>query len=344
MAFDYVDWVETHLEKARPSAGGEWTAVCPDCGKFGGFYVNTDPDHEHGGSFVCFKCDFKGRSFPALIAKVEDIEYSEARRVLLKESVAFRRRETADTLKDRIKSIRKTAELDWETAWAGDQIDAELPKEFTPVWDGKRWRVPDYMTDRGFYRETLRDWKVGYCARGFFGGRVIIPFECPNGKSFTARDLTGKQEPKYLNPKGVDHARLLYGWPFVPINSDFALVEGPLDSMKFNQHGIPALGCGGKVLSTPQLSMLFKRPPHVRVVVMYDPEEATAPYAAAEQLITRFRNLFIGKLPLGTDPGASKRKVAREAMAEAKPFDGNRNGRVFAMVSASRDKLSKRFV
>jgi hypothetical protein len=338
-----ASWVESHLDNAKPSANGEWTAECPSCGRFGGFYVNCDPDHERAGNFVCFKCDWKSKSFPALIAKVEDIDYADARKIILKESVSFRRRETIETLKDRIKSMRATEELDWESAWGSTEIAAELPREFVPVWDGKRWRVPEYMSMRGFYRETLRDWGVGFCDRGYFGGRIIIPFECPNGKSFTARDLTGEQEPKYLNPKGVDHARLLYGWPFVPTNSDFALVEGPLDAMKFNQHGISALGTGGKVLSTEQLNMLFSRPAHVRVVVMYDPEEHTAPFGAAEQLITRFRNLYIGKLPLGTDPGSSTRKQARRAMDRAEPFDGNRNGKVKGAIASAREKLGRRF-
>lgn len=341
--FDYVDWVEANLTSARPSAGGEWTAVCPDCGKFGGFYVNTDPEHEHGGSYVCFKCEFRGKSFAGLIAKVLDIDFSQAKRIIMQESVEFRRRDTMETLKDRVKGMRVKS-VDWDEAW-GSLVTGELPKEYVPVWDEKRklWRVPDYMTDRGFYRETLRDWKVGYCRRGYFGGRVIIPFDCPNGKSFTARDLTGKQEPKYLNPKGVDHSRLLYGWPFAPLTSPFALVEGPLDAMKFAQHGIPALGTGGKALSTAQLTMLFRRPEGTKVVVMYDPEEKTAPYAAAEQLLVRFRNLYIGRLPLGVDPGSSTKRQAFRAMDDAKPFDGNRLGRLTGLLEEAKGKISSRF-
>jgi len=340
--FDYADWVEANLTSARPSAGAEWTAVCPDCDKFGGFYVNTDPEHEHGGSYVCFKCDYRGKSFAGLIAKVLDIDFSQAKRIILQESVEFRRRGTMETLKDRAKGLRVKS-VDWDEAWGG-LVTGELPKEYTPVWDGKTWRVPDYMSDRGFYRETLRDWKVGYCRRGYFGGRVIIPFECPNGKSFTARDLTGKQEPKYLNPKGVDHSRLLYGWTFVPLSAPvIALVEGPTDTMMFYQHGIPALGCGGKVLSSAQLAMLFRRPEHTRIVVMYDPEEKTAPYAAAEQLLVRFRNTSIGKLPDGVDPGSSTRKQARRALEGAKTFDGNRLGRLTGLLEETKGKLSSRF-
>lgn len=350
MSFDYTDWVETNLDKARPSAGSEWTATCPFCNKFGGFYVNVDPEHERCGSYVCFKCDARSRSFIGLIAQVEDVPFSAARRVLLKETVEFRRRETMDTLKDRIKAIRSPVDLDWDAAWGGGEVDGGLPPEYIPVWDGKTWRVPDYMTKRGFYRETLRDWKVGFCERGRYAGRVIIPFECPNGRSFTARDLTGSDvedngefRPKYRNPSGVDHGRLLYGWHGVPLTSGFALVEGPLDAMKFQQHGIPALGCGGKVLRTEQLNMLFKKPADIPIVVMYDPEEELAPYGAAEQLIVRFTNISIGRLPKGIDPGASKLKVAHRAMESAVRFDGARAGRLRAMLKTARDRMYKRF-
>ncbi len=346
MAFDYVDYVESNLDKARPSAGHEWTAVCPACKKFGGFYVNcaSPSEDDKAGRWVCFKCDAKGKTFAGLIAIVEDIEYSEAAKIIFKTGVEFRRRETTETLRTRIEGLRAREEsLDWDKAWGDGKTQEELPAEFIPVWNGKRWDVPDYLSDRKFYRETLRDWGVGYCMRGKYAGRAVIPFECPNGKSFTARDMTGEQEPRYLNPTGIDHGRLLYGWDKVPLGSDFSLVEGPLDAMKFNQHGIPALGCGGKTLRLDQLLLLFRRPARVRVTVMFDPEELLAPIGAAEQLITRFRNLFIGKLPDGEDPGSSSRKIAREAMRSASAFDGNRTGRVFGALESAIKATSKRY-
>ncbi len=280
-----------------------------------------------------------------MIALVEDIEYSEAVKTIMKAGVTFRRRESTETLRTRIASLRtrEEEELSWDKAWGDGTTQEELPEEFIPCWNGKRWDIPDYLTDRKFYRETLRDWGVGYCTRGRYAGRALIPFSCPNGKSFTARDMTGEQEPRYLNPTGIDHGRLLYGWEHTPIRSDFALVEGPLDAMKFIQNGVPALGCGGKTLRLDQLLLIFSRPAHVRVTVMFDPEELLAPFGAAEQLITRFRNLFIGKLPDGEDPGSSTPKMARAAIEDARSFDGNRTGRVIGAVESAKKALAKRY-
>lgn len=358
MSYDYKEWITDNLERAKPSAGDEWTATCPSCGKYGGFYLNTDSEGD--GPFVCFKCEFSGKHFARLVAEVEGCTYSQALQHMYKNAVTFRRKDTAEGLLERIKALRDRGEADatsdvWDSMESA-RVDVELPRSMlTPVWDGKTWRVPQYMTDRHFQREVLRDWGVAFCNRGFWkapraerpqwwGGRVIIPIECPNGRSFTGRDLTDEQEPKYLNPTGADHAQLLIGWKHVKLGADFALVEGPLDAMKLFQWGIPALAFGGKALSSAQLNMLFQHPESTSITVMLDPDAQANAYNVATQLKLRFKHVFVAVIPptdkhgRKLDPGAATRKQAHQWYDDAPEFTGTRGEGAMARI---RDALAK---
>jgi len=343
MSFDVLEWVDANLTLARPSAGHEWTAECPFCEVFGGFYVNTDP--EKRGPYVCFKCDSRAPNCLPMIAHVEDISIHEARAMVFKAGIELRRKETASTLLDRIRGIRGV-DLDSIDLEADDNTNIDLPAEFIPVWDGKRWRVPKYLVNRAFKRQALQDCGVGYCQRGWWAGRAIIPLRCPNGHSFTGRDMTGESDddpsiPKYRNPKGIDHAQLLFGWDRCPERGDFALVEGPLDYVKMYQHGVPSMALGGKVLSVSQLGMLCKRPADVGVTVLLDPEARLDAFRVAFQLIVHFHRVYVAQLPEGIDPGKSTRRQAHRAVDRAEPFSGSRVPGVIETIKASKSKIHK---
>lgn len=366
MGFDYAEWVQDNLEKAKPSSHGEWTATCPECTRFGSFYINCTEDGD--GPFVCFKCGFSGKRFAPLIAKVEGVSTADAIRIMGKKAVAFARRDTVGSLRERIRCIRVSGELDWdsvEEAAPSDptrRVDYALPHGFVPVWDGKVWRMPDYLTDRDFYRETARDWGMGFVNRGWFPGvkdgkeiqiplkrRVIIPVDCPNGRSWSGRTIDKDGIPKYRNPDGADHSRLLFGWGLVPERADFALVEGQLDAAKLYQHEIPSMATGGKALSLAQLGMLFKRPAESRVVVMYDPDALINAYAAAQQLIVHYTHVYVAHLPdlnkrgEKSDPGNSSRKQAHRWFDDARRFRGERAPRTVMAVTESLAKAARRY-
>lgn len=315
-AFDVRTYVEANLSRAQDSSGSEITAVCPFCDKWGGFYVNAD-----NGNYVCFKCGAKNKSIVWLVAQVEGISTSDAVAYIFKRTIKLRRKSDIFTLADRIRGIRPSER---EGAGDTDRIDVPLPKQFKPCWDGKSWRLPGYLSERRIKSKTAADWGLGFCRTGDYAGRLIIPIDCPNGTSFTARDMTGDQIPKYMNPTGADHGKLLIGWHVADLSGDLAIVEGPLDAVRFYQHGIPALAVGGKVLHADQMAMLSKLSPTQSVTVCLDPEELVAPYAVAKQLIVHFENVHIAKLPDGMDPGDSTRSAAERAMEDAPRYRGDR--------------------
>lgn len=339
MRFDIEDYVTANLvgvkESASGSDGQEYTAACPECEKSSKFYVNVTT-----GRFVCFACEFRGRNIIGLISAIERISYSEARAYVFKNSVELRRAESTTTLAEKIAAIRPHAVVEEE----GDDFqDFGLPERFRPVWSKKRgWNYPLYFKERKIKGETAKAWGLGWCKSGFYASRMVIPFECPNGRSWTARDMGTGQEPKYLNPKGADHRKLLIGWNMSPLVGDIVLVEGPLDAVRLWQHSIPALAVGGKELHEEQRDLLMTLDPDQAIIIMLDPEEELAPEKVAPKLASHFKNLYVAKLPDGEDPGSATPRQVHAAIDGARKWTGDRSGKLAAMLKASRKSIENR--
>lgn len=334
MKFDIVEYVESNLNKAGTTASGELIAECPWCERHGAFYINPDT-----GNFICFKCDQRGRHLVGVVAQVEGISWRQAKEFILKRAVQFRRKETPQSLLELIRNLRPE---DDRKGIHGDNkvVEVELPEEFVPVHAAGRWNYPMYLKERGIKRATASEWGLGFCEKGRYEGRIVIPIGCPNGRSFTARDATGVGWPKILNPPRADHARLLIGWDCMKAGHDIALVEGPFDAIRWSQHGIQTLALGGKTLHVEQLRMINRLPIDTSITIALDPEEIEAPYKIAKQLICRFDNVFIAHLPFGIDPGASAEKQAKKAYEEARKFIG-RSDSLISKLANTKKKLKK---
>lgn len=336
MKFDIESWADSNLTKAHRTSTGQINSECPWCGG-DRFYLAVEGDR--AGKYICHQCDQKGRNPVGLIAHVEGLSKSEAMRRMVHEAGVFRRREqTPQTLLEVIRGARDGADV------VEDQpVDFGMPKGFVPVYSekSKKWRFPAYLKERGVKRATAQAWGLGYCARGKYAGRLVIPLVCPNGRSWTARDMTGKQQPKYINPPGADHSRLLFGWEHARITADAAVVEGPLDALKAWQTNIPAYGLGGKNLSPEQASLLFMKPKDCSIVVMLDPEELVAPYAVAEKLIVHFDNVYIAFLNPGSDPGNAKPSQLVHAYDHPVRYEGRTNRKLIGLLDAAKQRIGK---
>lgn len=342
MRFDIEEYVNSHLSKSKDvnsKNGHEMTAVCPSCGKYGGFYVNIET-----GKYLCNKCDFKSNSVVGLVAKVEDITWSQARQYIFEKAVQFRRKSDVFSLLDRIKALRPDIVDDEQ-----DDIQTEPPEGFVPIYDSNRstkWMIPKYLKKRKIKSKTAMDWGLGYCTSGRYANRLIIPIDCPNGVSWTARSMSKEVKgPKYLNPSGVDHSRLLIGWHVAMITSDIVLCEGPLDAVRLYQCHVSALALGGKVLHDEQLSQLMSLSKNSAVTVMLDSEEKTAPYEIASRLSVHFDLVYIAKLPNieingeKIDPGNAPKKIIDETIDNAERYIGSRNMRTMSIIELSRKRL-----
>lgn len=330
MPFDFEEYAKDNLEKVKLTSTNQITATCPWCEKFGSFYIDKTT-----GDYICFKCDNRGKKFIGVIAHVEGVSYSEARNHIFKKSVKFRRRETTRSLLEWIQEMRKD-----KTDIEVEEIEQDLPDGYEPVFKDGKWRFPSYLKKRKIKKQTARDWDMGFCNWGDFYGRIIIPFECPNGKSFVARDATEKSKIKIKDPEHVDKSKLLFGWHMISPACDVVICEGPFDAVKLWQHGLPALALLGKILHPAQKSLLFKRPKDSAVTVMLDPEENEAPYDVAAQLLCHFENIYIAKLDMGIDPGKSTKVQAYRAYDNAVRYTGERSAMLSRLLSASRESHS----
>ena len=177
-----------------------------------------------------------------------------------------------------------------------------------------------YLKDRAS-NDILKKFGVGFCKVGKYHSRVVIPVKSEWGSAWTARDATGvldKKRPKYLNPKGDWANDLLMGWDQYEPGADLCLVEGPFDVLRMYEHGIPSVGMLGKELGPGQRSQLLTLPSNTYITILVDPEEKrwTTDNIIAK-LSLKFRNIFIGKLPMGVDPGSSTKKQAQLAIDTA---------------------------
>lgn len=335
MKFSVEEWVEDHLSHVKVSGGGdEREAVCPSCGKYGSFYVNATT-----GAYICFSCEFRGRNAVGLIAEVEGISRSEARRRLMRGIVEFKRVEPL-TILERIAALRGgTTDVEEKMA-----VEMPLPVEFVPVYDKKRdkWRFPAYLANRGMKRETARFFNIGFCRSGDYGGRVVFPIVCPNGYSFTARDVTGRGIPRYKNPTGAGLGRLLFGWDTLVKDHDFLVVEGPMDAAMAYQAGFPAIALCGKNLGEEQEAMIGGMSLG-SAIVMLDPEEGLAPVNVATKLMKVVEDVYMADLPDGKDPGSATPAEIVEAYDNAARYRGKRALRALGALKDARKKLDKRY-
>lgn len=358
MNFDVEQYAEDNLSRVKPvqaGSGHELTAVCPSCDRYGGFYLNCDT-----GAYLCNKCDFRARTVVGLVAHVEGISWSEARSYIFKKSVKLRRKADLFTLLDRIRALRPDAIVEDDDQ---DNVNVDRPKYYVSIHDKDRdpeWQIPKYLKagSRSIKASTAKAWGLGYVRKRDptegaqnLEDRLIIPIDCPAGVSWTARamseDVWG---PKYLNPSGADHRRLLIGWHVAKLTGDVVICEGPLDAVRLYQHQVSALALGGKELHDEQLAMLMDLPKSSAVTIMLDPEEEIAPFDIAARLNVHFDHIYIAKLPMklangeACDPGNATKAMVHDAMDEAKQWKGSRMARLKHLVSRARTNAQKRFV
>lgn len=302
---------------AREGGRSEWILTCPRCDKAGHLYVNAEPSEGKNGRelpagrFICHRCDFRGLRFAALVAELEGCSYAEAKRrigkmkldgFVWKRSAFWQRRIEP-------KGDRK----EW------------LPPEFEPVYDqdADEWLWPSYLTTRGVPRELGIQLGLGvvrrhdkcdlcqprrYCPNDF-SHRVIIPIECPAGRSFTARTY---RDDKLRYKAGPDAGQLLFGWPTMETSDKVVFVEGPFDAMKVMAAGLPVVALGGKSLKETQQVMLQR---HRRVVtVLLDTDAGVDAIKIAK--------MFDAKVAVGLtkDPGDSSLDDIRRVIGQAKPW------------------------
>lgn len=229
------------VELLDDGGGGEWAhARCPmHTDTSASFAVNV----EHGG-WKCFAQCGSSPDLARLVQQVEGGEYKEVRR-RLRMKVATSGMTPLELLRG-----RKTR--------YGPEAEASKPEALFY----ERSRVPRYMVDpkplgRGFAKQTMVDWGVGYDKEL---NAVVIPVKDGGRLVGLVRRCLNPGDPKYKNSYGMAAKGYLLGLDHVkPDERHVYVVEGPLDCIWLHEHGYPAVAILGSSMSEAQADRLKRR-------------------------------------------------------------------------------------
>ena len=121
-----------------------------------------------------------------------------------------------------------------------------LPEEYIPLWKHKK--TPDfrnamsYLNRRGVTIFDILKYRIGYCERGSYNGKIVIPsYDCTGQLNyFVSRAFYNADKYKHKNPKvskdiiGFD---LTINWA-----EPIILCEGAFDAIAIKRNAIPLFG------------------------------------------------------------------------------------------------------
>ena len=141
----------------------------------------------------------------------------------------------------------------------------KLPKEFEPLWNGSDGIVKrhalSYLYKRGITDSDILKYNIGYCDRGAYVNRVIIPSYDSEGQInfFVGRDFYNSKMKYRNSPTSKD----IIGFDlFINWDEPIILCEGVFDAMAFKRNAIPLFG--KTVMNT-----LYKKIIEQKVKILY---------------------------------------------------------------------------
>jgi len=191
-------------------------------------------------SYKCWVCDTRSRNIYSLVKRVGD-SFHKQKWLNLTNVVEISKFE--ELFKVQEKEVRlQRIDLPFEYMFLAGK---NMPKSATVALDY-------LLDDRDIDRSDIFKWKIGYCDKGRYRNRIIIPSFDSDGycNYFVARSYTGDWM-SYKNPpvsKNIIFNELMLDW-----EEPIVLVEGVFDAIKAD-NAIPLLG---STLSTQ--SLLFNR-------------------------------------------------------------------------------------
>jgi len=172
----------------------------------------------------------------------------------------------------------------------------QLPEEYIPLWKPKR--TPDYrnaiayLSKRGVTMFDILKYRIGYCERGMYSGKIIIPsYDC-NGQLnyFVSRAFYQADKQKHKNPKvskdiiGFD---LLINW-----NEPIILCEGAFDAIAIKRNAIPLFG---KIIQPALQKKIIEN--HVKdIYICLDEDALKNALSIAEKFMSDGLNVYFVEL------------------------------------------------
>lgn len=302
MSFNISDYVHDNLDVVRVAestgSGGEIVCNCLFCSGNQKLWVN-----ESKGRWICYKCGEKG-SIEGLVARVEGVSLSEARRVVASAD--------SEPLPDPRLSIVRPTPATYLAA------DFSLPPEFVPVYNRitRTWRIPEFLRKRGISPRIAMAWGLGFCGSGEAAGRLICPVTTYGKLVFYTGRLMFPGTPKWWHPPNAKKSEAVYGLDAILGQSEAILVEGPFDVLALHQRGLPGICCFGTVMSASQEALIC-RAGVKKLILMLDADPAGRK-ALLPMVVGALRGKFdlrLVILPDGKDPDDLSTSALTDALA-----------------------------
>ena len=180
------------------------------------------------GYFKCWVCDTRGKNLYRIVRKFGTYEQRQKWLEL-------------DGRLDLSEFDKMFAALNEEEQ---EQV-IDLPDEFISLCNKHLPRSSkvafDYLQSRGVTKKDILRWKGGYCDKGRYSGRIVIPSFNNNGfvNYYIARSYVGHRK-RYLNPPcGRD---IVFNELYMDWDEPVTLVEGVFDAMVAGDNAVPLLG------------------------------------------------------------------------------------------------------
>lgn len=205
-------------------SGTEFLFHCPKC------------DHDkkklsiniEKNKYKCWICDYRGNNLSRLIKKhgsfLQKQEWSRYNLVV----------DIDSSLEDLFGTSEKEEK----------EESVSLPTEFTSLANKNlplsSIEAKNYLYTRGILEKDILKWKIGYCNKGEYKNRIIVPSFNENGdlNYFIARSY-GKEWPPYKNPDVSKD--IVFNELYVDFKNEIVLVEGVFDAIKA-ENAVPILG------------------------------------------------------------------------------------------------------
>lgn len=204
-------------------SNNEFLFYCPYCKHHKKkFSVNIDK-----GFYKCWVCDTRGKNLYRVVRRFGDHH-------------------------QKSQWLELTAEIDYDKLeeFFSEKIEEkqilEMPEGFISLANRDvpptGFAARNYLRKRGITKQDILWWKMGYCSKGEYEGRIVIPSFDEEGdlNYFVSRSYDKAFYPKYKNPPASKN--IVFNDLFVDWTSDIVLVEGVFDAIVAGRNSVPLLG------------------------------------------------------------------------------------------------------
>lgn len=291
--------LETILGKAKKTSKDNYAYHCPFCNhKKPKLEVNITPSEKGENPWHCWVCDARGKSLESLFKKLKV---------------------PSDKLFELRTYIRgNTGDKQERT---GEKRILGLPKEFISLSKENPNSVTyrqalHYLTTRGISYEDILKYNIGYCEKGKYTNKIIVPSYDKSGalNYFIGRSFEKEPARKYdapvCNKNEIIGFENLINWS-VPV----ILCEGAFDAIAAKRNAIPLFG---KLIPTA-LKVKLNDPRVKTIYLALDNDVLKLTLKYAQELLDLGKEVYLIELE-GKDPSELGFKTFTEQLHTATPL------------------------